>query len=64
MKIQELQQLSKKKLIENLKKFRRELAVIFFHVRTGQNKNSAQIKKLKKTIARILTLLKIKKFEK
>ena len=61
MNIQELRQLSPKKLREELQKKRRELAVEKFHVRTGQNQNTAQIKQLKKVIARILTLLNAQK---
>lgn len=57
MKIQDLRQLTPKKLIEELKKARRELAVARFHVRTGQNQNTAELKGLRRTIARILTLL-------
>jgi ribosomal protein L29 len=61
MKIQELRQLPPKKLIEMLKKTQRELAIGKFHVKTGQNQNTAQIKKMKKIIARILTLLNAQK---
>lgn len=57
MDIQEIRQLTPKKLIEALKKARRDLAVARFHVKTGQNQNTAQLKKLRKTIARILTSL-------
>lgn len=57
MKIQEMRQLTTKKLWEQLRKTRRELAVVRFHVKTGQNQNTAKIKYLRKTIARILTLL-------
>ncbi len=57
MKMQELRQLTPKKLKEMLEKIRRELAVSRFHVKTGQNKNTAEILKQRKTVARILTLL-------
>ncbi len=57
MKVQELRQLTPKKLQEELKKAQRELAGVRFHVKTGQNQNHAQIKKLKTSVARILTLL-------
>jgi len=57
MKIQELRQLTIKKLRAQLKKARRELAVIKFHVATDQNQNTAEIKKHKRMIAQILTLL-------
>jgi len=57
MKIAELRQLTPKKLWETLKKTRRELAVIRFHAATGQEQNTAKIKKHKKLIAQTLTLL-------
>jgi ribosomal protein L29 len=57
MKIQELRQLTPKKLKEALQKARRDLAVTRFHVRTGQNQKTSQIGELKTLIARILTLL-------
>ena len=50
-----------KKLLSLLHKLQREIAVTAFHVRSGQNKNTAKISKTKKTIARILTLLAEKK---
>ena len=61
MKIAELRQLTPKKLWEALRKTRRELAVTRFHVKTGQEQNTAKISKQKKTIAQILTLLNTKK---
>lgn len=57
MKISELRQLTPKKLLEELEKAERALAVSRFHVKTGQNQNVAEIKKLRNTIARIKTLL-------
>lgn len=60
MKIQELRQLSEKKLRETLKDSRREVSVLQFHVRTGQNQNTAKLKSLRKMIAQIITLLKEK----
>lgn len=57
MKIQELRQLTPKKLLEELQKAVRSLAATRFHVKTGQNQNISEIKKTRKTIARIKTLL-------
>ncbi len=56
MKIQELRQLTPKKLLEKFNKIRREYSVARFHVKTGKNQNVAQLKKLRRTIARIKTL--------
>ncbi len=57
MTIQELRQLTPKKLWKELIKNRRALAVKRFHTRTGQDQKTSDLKELKKTIARILTLL-------
>jgi|GEM_PF-1195489 ribosomal protein L29 len=57
MKIQELRQLTPKKLAKELAKARRDLAVAQFSVKTGKNQNVAQIKKLRRLVAQTLTLL-------
>ncbi len=57
MTIQELRQLTPSKLLAQLKKTRRELAVTRFHIKTGQSQDTASIKKLKKVIAQIQTLI-------
>ena len=61
MTISEIRQLSGKKLIEALRKSRRALAVKRFHVKTGQNQNIAELKKARKEIAQIQTVLNEKK---
>ncbi len=57
MKIQELRQMTAKKLVEQLKKARRELNSSKFRAKTGQNQNTAQVTKLRKMIAQILTII-------
>ncbi len=57
MTIQELRQLTSKKLWKELIKTRRALAVKRFHARTGQDQKTSDVTGLRKTIARILTLL-------
>ena len=57
MKVQELRQMTEKKLYQELLKTRRELGTSEFRVKTGQNQNTAQVTKLRKKIARILTIL-------
>jgi ribosomal protein L29 len=57
MKIQELRQMTVAKLVELLKKTRREAATAQFRLTTGQNQNSAALKKMRTMIARINTLL-------
>jgi len=61
MKIQELRQLTPKKLLEKLKKIQREYAVEKFHVKTGKSQNVAQLKKTRRAIARIKTLFNSEK---
>ena len=61
MKIAELRQLTSKKLWGALRAAQRELAVTRFHVKTGQEQNTAKISKQKKMIAQIMTLLNTKK---
>lgn len=58
MKMQEIRQLSPKKLHELLEKTRRDLAVSRFHVKTGQSKDVASIRKQREMLAQIETLLK------
>lgn len=57
MKIQELRQMTEKKLIEKKRKSQRDLGSAKFRAKTGQNQNTAQITKLRKMIAQILTIL-------
>lgn len=57
MKIQELRQLTVKKLWKQLNETRRALAVKRFHVKTGQDQKTSDVRDLKKTIARILSIL-------
>lgn len=57
MKIAELRQLTTKKLFAALREKRRELAVTRFQIKTGQVIETSKVGLLRKTIARILTLL-------
>ena len=57
MKIQELRQMTMAKLVELLKKTRRDAAGAKFRLNTGQNQNSAEFKGMRKMIAQIKTLL-------
>ncbi len=57
MKIQELRQMTVAKLVELLKKTRRDAASAKFRMNTGQNQNSAEFKGMRTLIAQIMTLL-------
>lgn len=60
MKLYELKQLDMKKLFAALQGARRELAVVRFQVRTGVSSDVAKIRKLRKLVAQILTLMSFK----
>lgn len=57
MDIKELRQLTPAKMSEALKKARRDLAVKKFHIATGQDQKTSDVRRLRKLVARILTLL-------
>ncbi len=61
MDITDVRQMTPEKMREALKAAYRDLTVTRFHVKTGQNKNTAEIKNKKKLIAQILTILNAKK---
>jgi len=56
MKMQELRQLTPKKLSSELEKARAELGAVKFQVRTGKNQNTGEIRKKKLLVSQILTL--------
>ena len=57
MKIEELRDLSRGDLYERLKELRAELFSLRIQAAQGRTANPAQIRKARKTIARIKTLL-------
>ena len=57
MNLAEIRSLSLKKLVEALKKARRELAVSRFHLQTGQARDTSKPRKSRRQIARILTAI-------
>ena len=57
MKIQELRQMTTAKLVELLKKMRRDAASAKFKMNSGQNQDSASFKRMRKVVAQIKTLL-------
>ena len=61
MKTRELSQRSKEELQKILQESRERLRVLRFDLVSGKVKNVREIRKIKKDIARILTLLKILK---
>ena len=60
MKKKEIKKLTKKQMIENLDKLKKDLFNFRFQKVNGQIKSSAKISETKKTIARLKTLIEVK----
>ena len=60
MKKKEIKKLTKKQMLENIEKLKKDLFNFRFQKVNGQIKNPAKIVETKKNIARIKTLLEIK----
>lgn len=58
MKIKEIREKNPKELEKNLSELRNKLTKIRFDISAKQMKNHREIRKIKKDIARILTVLK------
>jgi len=57
MKSKQLLKLTKEKLVEKLEKVRKELSDLKFEVKMGQSQDHASIKKKRKDVARMMTVL-------
>ena len=60
MKLKEIKKLTKDQLDKNLDKFKKDLFNLRFRKINGQLTNPSKFKETKKTIARIMTLIKEK----
>ena len=60
MKKKEIKKLTKKQILENIEKFKKDLFNFRFQKVNGQIKSPAKISDIKKNIARLKTLLEIK----
>ena len=60
MKKKEIKKLTKKQMLENLEKLKKDLFNFRFQKVNGQIKSQAKINETKKNIARIKTLLEVK----
>jgi large subunit ribosomal protein L29 len=58
MKIQEIKKLSKDEVLKNIDKLKKDLFNFRFQKINSEVKNSSQIGQIKKTIARLKTILK------
>lgn len=64
MKINEINELTTAEMLEKEKQFKEELFNLRFQLATGQLENTARLKEVRKTIARIKTALRQKELNK
>lgn len=64
MKINELNELTTAEMFEKEKQFKEELFNLRFQLATGQLENTARLKEVRKSIARIKTVLRQKELNK
>ena len=64
MKINELNELTTAEMLEKEKQFKEELLNLRFQLATGQLENTARLKEVRKSIARIKTVLRQKELNK
>ena len=64
MKINELNELTTAEMLEKEKQFKEELFNLRFQLATGQLENTARFKEVRKSIARIKTVLRQKELNK
>ena len=64
MKINELNELTTAEVLEKEKQFKEELFNLRFQLATGQLENTARLKEVRKSIARIKTVLRQKELNK
>lgn len=64
MKINELNELTTAEMLEKEKQFKKELFNLRFQLATGQLENTARLKEVRKSIARIKTVLRQKELNK
>ena len=64
MKINELNELTTAEMLEKEKQFKEELFNLRFQLATGQLENTARLKEVRKSIARIRTVLRQKELNK
>ncbi len=58
MQIKEIRELSTAQMVEKEKEFKKELFNLRFQLATGQLEDTARLRKVRKTIARIKTVLR------
>jgi large subunit ribosomal protein L29 len=58
MKVKEIRELTTAEMLDQEKQLKEELFNLRFHLATGQLENTARIKEVRKSIARIKTVLR------
>ena len=58
MQINEIRELSTQEMVEKEKEFKKELFNLRFQLATGQLENTARLKQVRKSIARIKTVIR------
>ncbi|KRM89425.1 50S ribosomal protein L29 [Liquorilactobacillus vini] len=64
MKTKEIKELTTAEMLEKEKEFKKELFNLRFQLATGQLQNTARLKEVRKSIARIKTVLRQKELNK
>lgn len=58
MQIKEIRELTTEEMVAKEKEFKKELFTLRFQLATGQLENTARLKQVRKTIARIKTVMR------
>ncbi|MDK6862934.1 MULTISPECIES: 50S ribosomal protein L29 [Nosocomiicoccus] len=63
MKAKEIRELTNEEIVNNIKELKEELFNLRFQLATGQLENTARIKEVRKTIARLKTTVREREIE-
>lgn len=63
MKVKDINELTTDKILDKEKQYKEELFNLRFQLATGQLKNTARLKQVRKNIARIKTVIRQKELE-
>lgn len=64
MKVQEIRELETKELLQKVEEFKKELFELRFQQATGQLENTARVKEVRKSIAKIKTVIRERELNK
>ena len=64
MKVQEIRELETNELLKKVEEFKKELFELRFQQATGQLEDTARVKEVRKTIARIKTVIRERELNK